>query len=90
MPTILELFKNKDSFKYGTTYSDVKEDTETFVGTELSGLRIRSAAELPNPVLYGNEVIRITSRTTPLLDDMKGDVGGGGDVVGLRRRDGYF
>lgn len=80
MPTILELFKNKDSFKYGTTYSEVKADKETFVGTELSGLRVRSAAELPNPVLYGNEVIRITSRTTPLLDDMKGDVGGGGLV----------
>lgn len=82
MPTILELFQNKDSFKYGTVYSDVKEDKETFVGTELSGLRVRSAAELPNPVLYGNEVIRITSRTTPLLDDMKGDVGGGGLVGG--------
>ena len=82
MPTILELFKNKDSFKYGTVYSDVKEDEETFVGTELSGLRIRSAAELPNPVLYGNEVIRITSRTTSLLDDMKGDVGGGGLIGG--------
>ena len=78
MPTILELFENKDSFKYGTVYSDVKEDKETFVGTETSGLRVRSAAELPNPVLYGNEVIRITARTTPILDDMKGDVGGGG------------
>lgn len=72
MPTILELFKGKEKD------TAVKADTQSFVGTETSGLRVRSAAELPNPVLYGNEVIRITSRTTPLLDDMKGDVGGGG------------
>lgn len=88
----MELFKNKDSFKYGTNYSELKtkkpskNDTfntvSNFAEQELNGLRIRSAVELPNPVLYGNEVIRITSRTTPLLDDMKGDIGGGGLIGG--------
>lgn len=90
MPTILELFENKDSFKYGTNYSEVESKkpqknstfntVSNFVEQELNGLRVRSKAELPNPVLYGNEVIRITARTTPILDDMKGDVGGGGLV----------
>lgn len=90
--TIKEMYSNKDSYIFGTNYSDVKtkkpskNDTfntvSNFAEQELNGLRIRSAAELPNPVLYGNEVIRITSRTTPLLDDMKGDVGGGGLIGG--------
>lgn len=86
--TLKELYKNKDSYVYGTNYSEVKtkkppknstfNTVSNFAEQETSGLRIRSAVELPNPLLYGNEVIRITARTTPILDDMKGDVGGGG------------
>lgn len=78
MPTLLELFKNKDSFKYGTVYSEVKADTETLVEQETTGIRKNTGVDLNTPRLYGNETIRITARTTPLLDDMKGDVGGGG------------
>ena len=37
--TLLELFKNKDSFKYGTIYSDVKSDTETLVEQEQQAIR---------------------------------------------------
>ena len=33
--TILELFQNKESFKYGTVYSEVKEDKETFNHDEI-------------------------------------------------------
>ena len=80
--TILELFQNKDSFKYGTVYSDVKEDKETFLEQETSGVRIRSAVELNNPLLYGNEAARITLRSTAISDEMKeaakGSDGGGG------------
>ena len=80
--TILELFENKDSFKYGTVYSEVKEEKETLLEQETSGVRIRSAVELNNPLLYGNEAARITLRSTAISDEMKeaakGSDGGGG------------
>ena len=79
MPTILELFKNK-VVSNGTVYSEVKKDTETLVEQETTGIRKNTGVELNTPRLYGNETIRIITRTTPLLDDMKGDVGGGGLV----------
>lgn len=76
MPTIQELFHNQQSYKYGTNYSEVKSDTETLLEQETSGIRIRSAVELPNPIVYGNEAIRITNRTTATLDSMKSQTGG--------------
>ena len=76
MPTILELFQNS-----GLNQS-VKKDTETLVEQETNGIRIQSAVELNNPLIYGNEAIRIAQRTTDILDEMKsstsGDTGGGG------------
>jgi hypothetical protein len=81
--TILELFENKDSFKYGTVYSEVKEEKETLVEQETSGVRIRSAVELNNPLIYGNEATRIAIRSTPLVEDMKGATGGEGGDGGL-------
>lgn len=81
--TILELFQNKDSFKYGTVYSEVKEDKETLIEQETSGVRIRSAVELNNPLLYGNEAMRIANRSTPIVEDMKGETGGEGGDGGL-------
>lgn len=81
--TILELFQNKDSFKYGTVYSEVKQDKETLIEQETSGVRIRSAVELNNPLLYGNEAMRIANRSTPIVEDMKGDTGGEGGEGGL-------
>ena len=81
--TILELFENKDSFKYGTVYSEVKEEKETLIEQETSGVRIRSAVELNNPLLYGNEAMRIANRSTPIVEDMKGDTGGEGGDGGL-------
>lgn len=76
MPTIQELFHNQQSYKYGTNYSEVKSDTETLIEQETSGIRIRSAVELPNPIVYGNEAIRITNKTTSTLDSMKSQTGG--------------
>jgi hypothetical protein len=74
--TILELFQNKDSFKYGTVYSEVKEDKETLIEQETSGVRIRSAVELNNPLIYGTEAPRITLRSTAISDEMKQSANG--------------
>jgi len=73
--TIEELFKDKSSFKFGTDYSAVKEDKDTLIETELNGLRIKSAVEIGNPLIYGKDTIRITTRTTDMLDTMKNDRG---------------
>ena len=83
MPTLLELFKNKDSFKYGTVYSDVKSDDETLVEQETSGIRIKSLVEINNPLIYGNEAGRISLRSTPDLEKMKSNTGGEGGDGGL-------
>ena len=74
--TLLELFENKDSFKYGTVYSEVKEDKETLVEQETSGIRVKSAVEVNNPGIYGNEATRIVTRSTPDLEKMKQGTGG--------------
>ena len=52
MPTILDLFQSSG------LNNSVKADKETLVEQELTGLRIKSAVELPNPMVYGNEAIR--------------------------------
>lgn len=67
MPTILELFKNSD------ISNQVKSDTETLVEQETTGIRVKSAVELNNPILYGDEALRISTRTTSLVQDMKGN-----------------
>lgn len=71
MPTILDLFKNKDSYKFGTEYNTVKADKETLAEQETSGLRVKSAVELNNPAIYGTETLRIALQSTSTLDKMK-------------------
>ena len=71
MPTILDLFKNKDSYKFGTEYNTVKADTETLSEQESSGLRVKSGVELNNPAIYGTDALRIAIQSTPTLDTMK-------------------
>ena len=83
--TISELFHDSDSYKYGTDYSAVKSSNETRVEQEASGIRIKSGVELNSPLIYGNEATRITLRSTPLLDEIKGGTGtegGGGGLIG--------
>ena len=80
--TLLELFENKDSFKYGTVYSEVKEEKETRFEQETSGIRPSSAVEIGNPLIYGTDTIRITTRTTDMLDTIKNDRGRQG-IAGL-------
>ena len=68
--TILELFKGSTQDKA------VKADTETLIEQETSGIRVKSAVELNNPGIYGNEATRIVQRSTPDLEKMKKGTGG--------------
>ena len=91
--TLLELFENKDSYVFGTNYSEVKSKNPpknrtfntiaNFAEQEIWGIRIKSAVELNNPLIYGNEATRIAIRSTPLVEDMKGATGGEGGDGGL-------
>ena len=76
MPTILELFQNS------TLSGQVKPDRLTGVEQELKGLRFKSAVELNNPLIYGNEATRIALRSTPSMDKMRTDEGDGGLIGG--------
>ena len=63
--TLLELFKGSPQDK------SVKSDKETLVEQELTGVRTKSAVEINNPLIYGNEATRIAQRSTPDLEKMK-------------------
>jgi len=87
MPTILELFRgstfdtdvdSKSQEGKGTTFSQIK----SFAEQELTGVRVKSAVELNNPLIYGNEATRIALRSTPLMDKMRTDDGDGGLIGG--------
>lgn len=84
MPTILELFKNKElNFPGGSTADGLvdsaaeenrggfKQQVTNFVQQELTGIRIKSLVDVNNPLIYGNQAVRIAQRTTPDKDEMK-------------------
>lgn len=48
-----------------------------------SGLRFKSKAELNNPLLYGNQAIRIATRSTPDVEKMKQATNGDAATGGL-------
>jgi hypothetical protein len=77
MPTILELFKGSPLDKA------VQPDRDTVIEQEFSGIRPRSAVELNNPLLYGNEAIRIATRSTSSVEKMKQGTGGSAADGGL-------
>ena len=85
MPTILELFQNKELLFPGGSSAEgaVKKDSETFIEQETSGIRIKSLVEINNPLIYGNEATRIATRSTPAVEEMTSDVGGQGTDGGL-------
>jgi len=98
MPTILELFRgsNKDItpkildltpvqelFIGSTQEKSVKPDKLTLIEQELSGIRIKSKVELNNPLIYGNEAIRIATRSTSSVEKMKQATGGSAADGGL-------
>lgn len=70
MPTILELFKSNNDLQ-------VEKDRDTAIEQELTGIRVRSAVELNNPLIYGSDSIRILNKTTPSLDAMLRNSTGG-------------
>lgn len=77
MPTILELFK-------GSTFDKaVQPDKDTVVEFETTGIRPRSAVELNNPLIYGNQAIRIATRSTSAVEQMKQATGGSETSGGL-------
>ena len=94
MPTIEELFKNKElNFPGGTTADGLvdssaqenrggfKQQVKNFAEQELSGVRVKSLVELNNPLIYGNQATRIAKRSTPDKDTMLDALGskeGGG------------
>ena len=86
MPSIIELFKNKELLFPGGSSAEgaVKKDSETFIEQETSGIRIKSLVDINNPLIYGNEAARILSKSTPALETMKqgtaGETGDGGLV----------
>lgn len=75
----------KELFKGSPFDKAVKEDRETLVEQETSGIRVRSLVEVNNPLIYGNEAGRISLRSTPLLEEMKSGTGtssDGGGIIG--------
>jgi len=87
MPTIIELFKNKELLFPGGSSAEgaVKKESETFLEQETSGLRVKSAVEINNPLIYGNEAARVITKSTPALETMKQGTGtksGEGGLVG--------
>jgi hypothetical protein len=87
MPSIIELFKNKELLFPGgsTAKGAVKKDSETFIEQETSGIRIKSLVDINNPLIYGNEATRLIAKSTPALETMKQGTGGkqgGGGLVG--------
>lgn len=75
--TILDLFK-------GSTFDTaVQPDRDTVAEFETTGIRPRSAVELNNPLLYGNQSIRIATRSTSAVEQMKAATGGSEGSGGL-------
>ena len=98
MPTILELFRGstkdilpnipnqtpvQQKFKGSPQESAVKSDRDTVIEQELTGIRIRTAVELNNPLIYGNQAIRIATRSTSDVEKMKQGTGGAAGDGGL-------
>jgi hypothetical protein len=83
MPTLKEIYEGQSSWIFGTNYTSLKSDTETLVEQETSGIRIKSAVEVNNPLIYGNESTRIAIRSTPSVEKMRGATGGEGGDGGL-------
>ena len=98
MPTILELFRGSDKditptildltpvqelFAGSTQEKSVKADNLTLIEQELSGIRIKSKVELNNPLIYGNQAIRIATRSTTAVELMKQATGGSAADGGL-------
>ena len=81
MPTLKELLEKGESFKYGTDYRKVEADKDTLVEFETQGIRPKFT--IRQPLLYGTQTLRITRRSTNILDDMKESRNNQGGSLGL-------
>jgi len=85
MATLKEKYENQNNWIFGTNYTLVKPDKDTVIEQEISGIRIKSAVEVNNPLIYGNESIRIANRSTSSVEKMKqatGGTAGDGGLIG--------
>ena len=82
-PTILDLTPVQELFAGSTQEKSVKSDQTNLIEQELSGIRIKSLVELNNPLIYGNEAIRIATRSTSSVEKMKQATGGSAADGGL-------
>lgn len=98
MPTIMDLFKSKElNFPGGSTADGLVDSAaeenrggfgqqvKNFAQQELRGIRVKSLVEINNPLIYGNQAVRIAQRTTPDKDTMSdarrpSDAGDGGGL----------
>lgn len=83
MPTLKEIYEGQSNWVFGTNYTSLKSDTETLIEQETGGIRVKSAVELNNPLIYGNESVRIGNKTTKSVEDMKNSTGGESSDGGL-------
>ena len=75
----------RDLFKGSSFDTAVQPDKDTLVEFETTGIRTNSAVELNNPLLYGNQSIRIANRSTSAVELMKqatGGTSGNGGLIG--------
>lgn len=85
MPTLKEIYEGQSNWVFGTNYTSVKPDKDTVIEQEVTGIRIKSAVELNNPLIYGNEAVRIANRSTSSVEKMKqatGGTAGDGGLIG--------
>lgn len=87
MPTIIELFKNKELTFSGTTADGLVDSKSqenrggvgasisNYIEQETTGVRVKSLVDINNPLIYGNQAVRIAQRTTPDKDDMLANLG---------------
>jgi len=73
----------RDLFKGSSFDTAVQPDRDTVAEFETTGIRPRSAVELNNPLLYGNQSIRIATRSTSAVEQMKAATGGTAGDGGL-------
>ena len=76
MPTIMELFKGSPQDEVVKTDSNksksgFKQNVTNFVQQDLSGVRLKSLAEINSPTLYGTGAIAIGKRATTDSDDLR-------------------
>ena len=65
MASLIDLFKNSE---FADQIKD--ESPSTFIEQETNGIRVESGVDLNNPTFYGNEAVRIGTRTTRTKDTM--------------------